>query len=185
MNFLGGLASGIGAYFGQREANKTNIKLAQDQMAFQERMSSTSYQRAMKDMELAGLNPMLAYSQGGASTPPGSTTQVRDPVSSAVSSALDYKRTKAEVDNLAETNKNLKAQNELYLAQTKSALEDANLKSNSAAAVALENVGRMVEARIDEEGLGYMGRVLQRFSPLRGLDLRKPKYSINNFHKKN
>lgn len=48
---------------------------ADKQMAFQERMSNSSYQRAMKDMEAAGLNPMLAFSQGGASTPSGSSAQ--------------------------------------------------------------------------------------------------------------
>lgn len=74
----GGLISSIGSSAANAANNANAWQMAQfnSQEAaknrdWQERMSSTAYQRAMTDMRAAGLNPILAYSQGGASTPGG------------------------------------------------------------------------------------------------------------------
>lgn len=83
-SILGGM---LGAS-GQRDANRANLQIAREQMDFQKTMSGTAYQRAVADMERAGLNPMLAYSQGGASTPPGASAKMENVLGAGVSSAM-------------------------------------------------------------------------------------------------
>jgi len=81
----------------QGRANQTNIDLARETMGFQKEMSNTSYQRAVKDMEAAGLNPMLAYSQGGASTPSGSLAHVEPKAPIGASTALQGAQTQQAI----------------------------------------------------------------------------------------
>ena len=70
--------------------NKSAKAASARQMAFQEHMSNTSYQRAMEDMRKAGLNPILAGKMGGASTPTGSTYNPENVVTNATTAMLHF-----------------------------------------------------------------------------------------------
>lgn len=58
-----------------RDANQQNINSAREQMAFQERMSSTAHQREVTDLAAAGINPVMS-ANSGASTPAGTMASV-------------------------------------------------------------------------------------------------------------
>lgn len=85
-----GLASGGLSFLGGLSQNRANKQIAREQMQFQERMRNTAYQSAVKDMQLAGLNPALAYQQGGAATPSGASAQMENaaaPLAAGLTSA--------------------------------------------------------------------------------------------------
>lgn len=117
---IGDIASAGMSFLGGNMANSANAENALNQMDFQERMSNTSYQRSMQDMAAAGLNPILAYKQGGASSPSGTMANASDPVTPAINTGLASRLQTNQVNNL-------KKQNQILAEQKRSAFHAANI----------------------------------------------------------
>jgi len=111
---ISGLAGGVLGFMGQQSTNQKNWDIAnaanlqsaanaREQMDFQERMRATQYQTAIDDMKKAGLNPMLAYSQGGAGVPTGaagsvSTAKMENALGAGVSGYQQLATNNADLD---------------------------------------------------------------------------------------
>jgi len=142
-SILGGIMSQSGA----NQRNQDQIQAAKDQMAFQERMSSTAYQRAMADMTAAGLNPILAYQKGGASTPGGAMPNLENEMggwgpamAGAATNAIGAHRAVADVENTRQSTVNKVTENDL----TKAAVDKTKMETATTATQAKLN-----EAQID------------------------------------
>lgn len=125
------LGSAVSGWLAQDEAyDQTNAinnraeKLSDRQMEFQRDMSNTAYQRAMKDMRKAGLNPILAYKMGGASTPAGAQPKLYNPAESvatgyqAMQAASNTYAQGAQVEKIGAEIEKIAQETKLNAAQT-------------------------------------------------------------------
>jgi len=154
----GGLVSGGLSLIGGILGNKSTESSAREQMVFQDYQTSTQYQRAVKDLQAAGLNPMLAYTQGGASAASGAYAPQQDVISPAVSSALQAAAARETIQNLKETNKNIAEDTNLKKLQGEKVIYDTILAQLSQPLIAAQaqtanQVSRSskVQADIDEQ----------------------------------
>jgi hypothetical protein len=157
------LFSGISSALGGTSANQQRDYQARRQMAFQEDMSNTSYQRAMADMKAAGLNPMLASKVGGASTPSGAMAQMADVITPAVmagTSAYSAKmagaKTEQDIELSKDQQQHVKAGVAKIKAETKN-LEDQNLVIKRTAQNLLTQGGLLFE---QEKNARETGKIL-------------------------
>lgn len=133
------LGSGL-EYLGGRQANAQTAASTAQQLAFQreenqramdfsERMAGTSYQRVVKDLRKAGLNPALAYGQGGAATPSGVTSsgasyQAQNPVrGNAFAQAASTAQQLASTEQIAAQVENIRADTDVKRAEAAAAGE--------------------------------------------------------------
>lgn len=128
---IGGLGSLLGGVMANRGASKEADKSRQ----WQERMRATQYQTAVADLKAAGLNPMLAYSQGGAGTPSGAQAQVQNVGTPAVTSAMDVLTRMLSAENLHAQNEQIRSQTANIRINTEKQLADMDLTSATEAEV--------------------------------------------------
>jgi len=120
------IIAGGAALLGGAMGNKSSKNESRRNRAFQERMRNTQWQAAVADMEAAGINPALAYSQGPAASPGGSMASQGDVVSPAISSAMQFKQMQKSLKLMDEQIDKTKAEKEIQQWQALWEKERAN-----------------------------------------------------------
>lgn len=82
------VGSVVGAWIdkkAQEDSNRANARNVAAQIDFQREQNASAYQRAVADMKAAGLNPALAYKQGGADSGQGAAAENKPTIQNVTS----------------------------------------------------------------------------------------------------
>lgn len=150
--YMGGLSN---AFTGNASSKKASAKAWQRSMD----ASNTAYQRAVADMKAAGLNPMLAYSQGGASTPTPQMPEVRAAGGELIKAYTGWSGASAQQMQAQATSRNLEANTAKTVVDTRAAEEQA--RKTAAEADVKENEARQSGAKAVAEREKMQAEVLQ------------------------
>lgn len=165
------LIGGVLSNRGQSSANQQNQQLTQENRDWMERMSGTSYQRAVTDMEAAGLNPMLAYQQGGASTPTSAAPVMQNTLGAGVQGTAATAQHAVGLMQGVQQVKQSQAQSDLFAASAAKArsetmerdLNSAKLAEEIGLLTAKKGESKMETRRIEEDVPGTRARAQKAF----------------------
>lgn len=184
--FIGGslISGGLGAassLWGARQANKKSLEEAQRNREFQERMSSTAYQRKVQDLKKAGLNPMLAVGGPGASTPSGGQAQLKNiaegmqqALTSTSKDVLQARMQNKQFEDIDQTIANKKAEENL----TK---EKEKLTKLQKEVLTGEKAGSKIKGNIIEKTWNWIEKQMQQANPVLKEQINKYK-NIKRLH---
>lgn len=127
-----GIGAGVGGLIDQDASNQYNSAEAAKANAFSAQMSNTSYQRTMADMKAAGLNPMLAFSQGGSSVPVGQRASFTPVGDYNASTAANYSQAESSASQAATASRSQEVQAKVAEAQVNKIKEEIPLINRQA-----------------------------------------------------
>lgn len=179
---------------GVRETNAANAQMAQrqmdfqaaqarQQMDFQREQTSTSYQRGVKDLRAAGLNPMLAYTQGGASSGSGASGSgasavMQNELGAGANSAMSALQTLTELERIRSTTDNIDASTANVAADTANKLMRKPLIGKQTEEKELDIKRGMTEWRIRREAADNIISEIASGARLREYQSQAEKYGL-------
>lgn len=118
----GAVGAGVLNYLGSQSTNEANQDIAASNNAWSAEQYAKRYQTQVKDIQAAGLNPMLAYSQSPGTAPSAQQVQFQNPMSAAVQGYTDVLGTRAKATS------DVASANRAYTEADKTEVETKRLK---------------------------------------------------------